>query len=75
LNGEPSYERDIKPLFRETDREEMSFAFDLWDYEDVKENADGILERVASGEMPCDSPWPPDRVSAFRRWVEAGMPD
>jgi hypothetical protein len=74
LNGEPSYERDIKPLFRETDREEMSFAFDLWDYEDVKENSDGILERVASGEMPCDFPWPPDRVSAFRMWVEAGMP-
>lgn len=74
MNGEPSFERDIKPLFRETDREEMNFAFDLWDYEDVKENADGILERVASGDMPCDGPWPQDKVALFRRWTEAGAP-
>jgi hypothetical protein len=31
----PSYERDIRPLFRESDRESMVFAFDLWDSDDV----------------------------------------
>lgn len=72
--GEPSFERDIRPLFRETDREEMSFAFDLWEYDEVKENADAILERVSAGEMPCDGPWPDERVAAFRGWVDAGMP-
>src|SRR5206468_6776545 len=39
------FENDIKPLFREKDRQRMSFAFDLWTYEDVKENAEAILER------------------------------
>ncbi|HEX9134585.1 MAG TPA: hypothetical protein VF844_20030 [Ktedonobacteraceae bacterium] len=31
----PSFARDIRPLFRESDRESMVFAFDLWDYNDV----------------------------------------
>lgn len=74
MTGELSFERDIRPLFRETDREAMSFAFDLWDYDEVKENAEAILERVSAGEMPCDGPWPEERVSAFRSWVDAGMP-
>ena len=43
------YEDDIKPLFREKDQQRMSFAFDLWSYEDVKENAEGILERSRGG--------------------------
>jgi len=28
----PSFARDIQPLFRESDRASMEFAFDLWDY-------------------------------------------
>ncbi len=31
INSAPSFARDIKPLFRERDREAMDFAFDLWD--------------------------------------------
>jgi len=35
-NGKLSFEQDIKPLFRESDRRAMDFAFDLWDYQDVQ---------------------------------------
>jgi hypothetical protein len=68
------YEHDIRPLFREKDISSMSRAFDLASYSDVRANADGILARVTDGSMPCDGPWPQDRVELFRRWVDAGCP-
>ncbi len=70
----PSFARDIQPLFRESDREAMDFAFDLWDYHDVCAHAEDILERLADGTMPCDEEWPEERITQFRRWIEAGMP-
>jgi hypothetical protein len=70
----PSFARDIQPLFRETDRESMDFAFDLWNYQDVRTYAQDILERLEDGSMPCDDEWPEEQVAEFRRWVEAGMP-
>jgi len=69
-----SFDRDIKPLFREQDQTEMSWAFDLWSHGDVRDNADAILERLETGDMPCDDSWPEDRVALFRRWAEAGAP-
>jgi hypothetical protein len=72
--GEISFERDIRPLFRETDREAMEGAFDLWDHEDVSANAHAILASVEGGAMPCDGAWPPDRVELSKSWVEAGTP-
>lgn len=68
-----SFEQDIKPLFREYDQAEMEWAFDLWSYDDVKDNADGILERLENGDMPCDGPWPEEQIERFRRWVSEGM--
>jgi len=70
-----SYQQDVRPLFREKDRERMEFAFDLWSYQDVKENADAILERLSDGDMPCDGAWPDEQVALFRRWVEGGTPE
>ena len=67
------FEDDIKPLFREKDQQRMSFAFDLWSYEDVKENAEMILERLEEGDMPCDGAWPDEQVASFRTWVQSGM--
>ena len=52
----------------------MKFAFDLWSYDDVRTNADGILTRLQDGSMPCDGAWPAEKVDAFRRWAEGGMP-
>jgi hypothetical protein len=73
MSAEPvSFERDVKPLFRERDRGAMSSYFDLWSYEDVSANADAILDQVESGSMPCDGPWDADRVETFRRWAEGG---
>jgi hypothetical protein len=68
----PGYERDVKPLFRETDRESMRDSFDLWSYDDVVENATAILGVLEAGSMPCDGAWPEDDVATFRSWVEGG---
>ncbi len=73
-NNTLSYARDIRPLFRESDRDSMVFAFDLWDYQDVCTYAEDILERLTDGSMPCDGEWPEEQIAQFRRWVEAGMP-
>jgi hypothetical protein len=70
----PGFERDIKPLFREDDKDAMDFVFDLWDYNDVRTHAESILERLEDGTMPCDGEWPPEQVELFRRWIEAGTP-
>jgi hypothetical protein len=69
-----SYAADIKPLFRERDRGAMLSHFDLWSYEGVAQNSDDILAELADGNMPCDRPWPADRVDLFRRWVAEGAP-
>ena len=71
----PSFARDIQPLFRESEREAMEFAFDLWDFDDVRTNAQDILERLTDGTMPCDEDWPEEQLATFRRWIEAGMPE
>ena len=70
----PSFAQDIKPLFREEDRDAMSYIFDLWDYNDVSANADSILERIEDGSMPCDEEWPEERIALLRRWIDAGKP-
>jgi hypothetical protein len=69
-----SFERDIKPLFREGDRQSMKWAFDLWSHDDVAQNSDAILGRLRDGTMPCDSAWPDQRIAVFQDWVEAGTP-
>ena len=68
-----SFEQDIRPLFREHDRTEMEWAFDLGDYEDVREHADDILDRLEAGSMPCDGAWPDDWIERFKEWVAEGM--
>jgi hypothetical protein len=75
-NEQLSFERDVRPLFRERDRGSMLGVanFDLWAREDVVEHSQAILARLENGSMPCDEAWPDERVGLFRRWVEAGMP-
>ena len=72
--GEPvGFAAHIKPMFRESDRQSMEFAFDLWSFEDVKKHASAILEQVSNGSMPCDGAWDQERVDVFRRWFKSGM--
>lgn len=71
--GAPSFALEIRPLFRTSDRTAMEFAFDLWSYEDVCENAEIILQRLSEGTMPCDGEWSDEQIASFRRWIEVGM--
>src|SRR5215210_895221 len=71
----PVFELHILPMIRATDREHMAFAFDLWDYDQLVENADQFAARVAV-DMPPDEnggPWPDEWVQLFRRWMTTGF--
>jgi hypothetical protein len=72
--GKPSFERDIKPMFRQKDRDSMLRAFDLFDYDDVVENADAIVGSLRSGQMPCDGAWPAGQVDTLQQWIDQGKP-
>ena len=69
-----SFEHDIKPLFRQKDRDSMVTAFDLFDYADVVENAEAIVGSLRSGQMPCDGAWPPEQVEKLQQWIDHGTP-
>jgi hypothetical protein len=72
MSDEVGYARDIRPLFRDGDVKAMSFAFDLASYDDVKENAEAIYDRLEAGDMPCDGGWPAGNVERFRAWIDGG---
>jgi hypothetical protein len=69
-----TFAEDIRPLFREKDISEMIAKrnFDLSKYEDVRPRAASILNRLETGDMPCDGAWPPEQVDLFRRWIDDG---
>jgi hypothetical protein len=68
----PGFDTQIKPLFRERDRESMESHFDLWSHDDVSQHSDAILARLQEGTMPCDGSWPQAQVDLFQRWAESG---
>jgi len=70
-----SFAADIKPLFREGDRESMMGSFDLWSYDDVAAHSAAIADRLRDGTMPCDAAWPEEKVELFDDWIAAGMPE
>jgi hypothetical protein len=70
-----SFEQDIKPLFRERDRQSMRSVFDLWSYDDVARLSEAILGRLSDGSMPCDGAWDDDRIALFQSWIAAGKPN
>jgi hypothetical protein len=71
----PGFQEDIKPLFRDRDVLVMEAiaGFNLHAYEDVKTNADRILQRLRE-DMPCDGLWPEDDIAKFEAWKNGGMP-
>jgi hypothetical protein len=73
--GQLSFTADIKPLFRERDRDSMRSAFDLWSADDVRTHGAAIAGRLRDGSMPCDAPWPADRVDLFDQWLAADGPE
>ena len=68
-----SFAAHIKPLFRQRDRQSMSFAFDIWSFEDVSSRAAEILSRLRDGSMPCDGAWPEAKIEVFQRWASTGL--
>ncbi|HSZ45288.1 MAG TPA: hypothetical protein VK823_08120 [Streptosporangiaceae bacterium] len=72
--GTLSFERDIKPLFREKDHDSMLKVFNLFDYSDVAGHADAIVGALRSGKMPCDGAWPASQVETFQEWIDQGKP-
>jgi hypothetical protein len=72
MEQDVSFERDIRPLWRERDVKSMSFAFDLSSYDDVRNNAEAIYEQLAAGTMPCDGAWQAEEVNRFRAWMDGG---
>jgi len=68
-----SFEHDIKPLFRASDRAAMADRFDLWRYQDVRDHAAAIEAMLSSGAMPCDAAWPAAQIAQFQQWVNSGM--
>ena len=69
------YETHIRQLVRLIDRENMAWAFDLWDYDQVRANADAILLRtnVDMPPPPYGGPWPAEWVALFQRWKDEGF--
>jgi hypothetical protein len=70
-----TFAADIRPLFREKDRDAMRRAFDLWLYDDVVAHAPGIATKLHDGTMPCDGPWPEAQLVLFDHWVDQGTPE
>jgi len=72
MADELNFAGDIRPLFRDSDVNSMSFAFDLASYEDVRSHGEAIYATLAAGRMPCDGAWPDDDVQRFRAWLDGG---
>jgi twitching motility protein PilT len=69
-----SFEADIKPLFTEQDRRLELWAFDLWDYQSVRQNASRLLERIEEGDVPWGRSWQEQTVELFRSWTRDPKP-
>lgn len=72
LVANPSFANDIKPLFREKDRNSMQSRFDLWSVDDVRAHSAAILAAVRAGRMPCDGAWSAENVDLLARWIDSG---
>jgi len=72
-----SFTKDIRPLFRDEDIDcmrSMGIVLDDPAWMCIAANAQSVYGTVANGSMPPDEPWPADRVSLFKEWMDAGCP-
>ena len=73
----PRFELHIRPLMRLLDREKMLAVagFDLWRYEDVRDEAEDILTHIKEDMPPrtYGGPWPQEWIDLFERWTETGF--
>lgn len=78
-NGTVSFERDVKPLFRQIDIDHMSGMGVLLDdhaYMSDRQNAQAVLEFLngtRQPQMPPGGPfWSVEQIALFSRWMEQG---
>ena len=64
---ELSFARDIRPLFREKDRDSMMRAFDL-PFRDPEAGPSGTSGKVLHGA------WPASQVDKLQQWIDHGKP-
>jgi len=71
-----SYQGDVKPLFSQSQRDCMTFKFDLYSYDDTKTWCGKIIKRLKDGDMPADgtAPWPAERIAIIEAWRDQGFP-
>jgi hypothetical protein len=76
-----SFQADIRPLFTERDIAGMRKGFNLDSYDDVKNHATAIYDRVrgiGGAIMPPppptgEGPWPQSRIELFAKWMADGF--
>ena len=72
-----SFVKSIRPLFRDGDIKCMKNAGVLLDdaaWMCVPDNAQSVYAAVSGGRMPPDAPWPAEKSSLFKEWMDAGYP-
>jgi hypothetical protein len=78
MDKEITFYQDIKPLFKEKDRNCMNSSLDLYNYETVYDKADEIYNRLTSeneDQMPssdADDKRNQERIVKFKKWMETG---
>ena len=70
-----SFAADIRTLFPDSpDGDSMrGYGLDLSSYEEVKARAPQTYARHVDGSMPCDQPWPSERLGFFKLWMDEGF--
>jgi twitching motility protein PilT len=69
----PSFETDIKALFRRDDKTAFAWAFDLWDSQSVREHAAKIREFVKKGDIVLERPME-EGLAELDRWLTDPLP-
>ncbi|MFZ0523584.1 MAG: hypothetical protein WAL95_21330 [Candidatus Acidiferrales bacterium] len=76
-----SFQTDIRPLFTQRDIEGMRKGFNLESYDEVKNHAAAIYDRIrgiGGAVMPPppprgEGPWPQSRIELFAKWMADGL--
>ena len=76
-----SFATDIRPLFTQRDIEGMRKGFNLESYDEVKQHAAAIYDRIrgiGGAVMPPppprgEGPWPQSRIDLFAKWMADGL--
>jgi hypothetical protein len=78
-DGSISFQRDIRPLFREIDIDHMSpmgVMLDQYDYMSGEDNAQAVYESLTGEQqpqMPIGGPyWDAEQLALFEKWMAGG---